>query len=240
MNNVLDVILTGASTDDYFGSSVSTAGDVNGDGYDDMIIGAPLNSAGGSFAGRAYLYTNSLTGSDIPDEFFTGAAIGDGLGKSVKSAGDVNGDGYSDVIVGAYGYSGFTGRAYIYFGGSSIDNIADVILTGATAGDFFGNSVSTAGDVNGDGYSDVIVGASENDAGGNNAGRAYIYFGGATMNNVVDVTLTGAAAGDNFGLLSLHRRRCEWRWLFRCDCWCNRCVRNLSGRKHIFISVVQV
>ena len=70
------------------------------------------------------------------------------------------------------------GRAYIYFGGTSMDNTADVIMTGEAAGDYFGYSVSTAGDVNGDGYSDVIVGATVNDAGGSNAGRAYIYFGG--------------------------------------------------------------
>jgi hypothetical protein len=68
------------------------------------------------------------------------------------------------------------GRAYIFFGGSSMNNVADIILTGAAASDNFGTSVSSAGDVNGDGYSDVVVGANFNDAGGSNAGRAYIYL----------------------------------------------------------------
>ena len=188
MDNVKDVILTGAASGDLFGYSVATAGDVNGDGYSDLLIGAQLNDAGGSNAGRAYLYTNSLSGTDIPDEFFT-------VGYIVSTAGDVNGDGYADFIVGQYGGAG---RAYIYFGGPDMSNAGDVILTGA-AGDYFGYSVSTAGDVNGDGYADVIVGAYRNDAGGTDAGGAYIYFGGASMNELADVTLTGAAAGDYFG-----------------------------------------
>ena len=105
------------------------------------------------------------------------------------------------------------GRAYIYFGGSMMDNIADVTLTGAAAGDYFGYSVSTAGDVNGDGYCDVIVGACYNDAGGSNAGRAYIYFGGSSMNNIADVILTGAAADDYFGFSVSTSRRCKRRWI---------------------------
>jgi hypothetical protein len=104
------------------------------------------------------------------------------LATLVSSAGDVNGDGYADVIVGAYlNDAGGTdaGRAYIYFGGPAMDNIADVVLTGEAAGDFFGSSVSTAGDVNGDGYSDVIVGALISMMQAvTSAGRAYIYFGG--------------------------------------------------------------
>jgi hypothetical protein len=202
IDNTPDVTLTGTAAGDYFGYSVSSAGDVNGDGYSDVIVGAYYNDAGGTDAGRAYFYCNSLTGSDIADEFFTGAAAGDYFGTSVASAGDVNGDGYTDVIVGANGNdAGGTdaGRAYIFFGRASMDNTPDVTLTGAAADDLFGNSVSSAGDVNGDGYADVIVGAYFNDAGGTNAGRAYIFFGGASMDNTPDVTLTGAAAYDWFG-----------------------------------------
>ncbi|HSW55228.1 MAG TPA: integrin alpha, partial [Ignavibacteriaceae bacterium] len=202
MDNTADVILTGAAADDYFGYSVSTAGDVNGDGYSDVIVGASLNDAGGSNAGRAYIYYGGANMDNTADVILTGAAADDYFGSSVSTAGDVNGDGYSDVIVGAYGNdAGGTsaGRAYIYYGGANMDNTADVILTGAAAGDWFGSSVSTAGDVNGDGYSDVIVGAPFNDAGGTSAGRAYIYFGGANMDSTADVILTGAAAGDYFG-----------------------------------------
>ncbi|RKY99771.1 MAG: hypothetical protein DRQ13_01685 [Ignavibacteriae bacterium] len=202
MDNIADVQMTGEAAIDFFGISVSIAGDVNGDGYSDVIVGAFGNDAGGSDAGRAFLYLNSLTGPDIPDEFFTGESASDFFGISVSTAGDVNGDGYSDVIVGApYNDAGGAeaGRAYIYFGGASMDNAADITMTGETAGDRFGYSVSTAGDVNGDGYSDIIIGAYKSDAGGTDAGRAYIYFGGTSMDNTADVIMTGEAAGDQLG-----------------------------------------
>jgi hypothetical protein len=202
MNNTADVTITGAAHLDNFGNSVAGAGDVNGDGYSDVIVGAQFNDAGGGSAGRAYIYFGGASMDTTPDVTLTGAAISDGLGCSVASAGDVNGDGFSDVVVGAQGNdAGGTnaGSASLYFGGASMNNTADVTLLGAAASDGFGGSVASAGDVNDDGYNDVIVGAALNDAAGSNAGRAYIYFGGASMDNAADVTLTGAAAGDNFG-----------------------------------------
>ena len=107
------------------------------------------------------------------------------LGRSVSTAGDVNGDGYSDVVVGTD-----SDTAYVYFGELTMNNIADVVLTAAAG--VFGYAVSNAGDVNGDGYSDLIVGAII--AGANLAGRAYIFFGGSNMNGVSDVTLIGENA----------------------------------------------
>ena len=133
----------------------------------------------------------------------TGAAVGDFLGWSVAAAGDVNGDGYADVIVGAWANdTGGTnaGAVYVYFGGPTADAVADVTLFAEAPGDVFGITVAGAGDVNGDGYDDVIVGATQNDAAGVNAGRAYVYFGGLGMDAVADLTLTGEAAGDNFGI----------------------------------------
>ena len=197
-DNITDAIFSGAAANDNFGISVSSAGDFNGDGFSDIILGAVNNDAGGSDAGRAYLYLNSLTGTDIEDEIFTGTTL-DYLGFSVSNAGDVNGDGYDDMIIGAIGNNSDRGIAYIHYGGTVPDNTPDLTLTGAAAGDNFGYSVSGAGDVNGDGYDDVIVGAPYNDAGGSNAGRAYLYYGGAVMNNVADVVFTGAAADDRFG-----------------------------------------
>ena len=195
MDNIADAVLTGDAAGDALGISVACAGDVNGDGYGDVIVGAHLNDAGGTNAGRVYLYLNSLSGSDIADEFFTGYAAGDELGYSVANAGDVNGDGYPDVIVGAPQYNSGQGRAYIFFGGPGMNNTADVVLTGATSHIYFGTSVASAGDVNGDGYSDVIVGAPS--SGG--SGQAIIFFGGASMDNTPDVTLSGEAASNDFG-----------------------------------------
>jgi len=205
MDNTPDVIMTGQAAEDQFGISVSTAGDVNNDGYSDVIVGGNGNDAGGADAGRAYIYYGSASMDDVADVTMTGQAAGDNFGSWVRTAGDVNGDGYCDVIVGGNGNDAGgadAGRAYIYYGGASMDDVADVTMTGEAAGDQFGRSVSTAGDVNNDGYSDVIVGALYNDAGGADAGRAYIYYGGASMDNTPDLTMTGEAAGDNFGSVS--------------------------------------
>ena len=135
---------------------------MNGDGYADVIVGASGSDAGGADAGRAYVFFGGPGLDAVPDLTLTGAAAGDYFGGSVGAAGDVNGDGYADVIVGAgqndAGGSN-AGRAYVYFGGPGMDAVADVTLTGAAAGDIFGFAVGTAGDVNGDGHDDVVVGA---------------------------------------------------------------------------------
>jgi hypothetical protein len=165
----------------YFGYSVSQAGDVNGDGYSDVIVGAYYYNNGQSEEGRAFVYNGSSGGlstgnwSAGPDQEEAC------FGWSVSSAGDVNGDGYSDVIVGAYQYdNGETneGRAFVYHGSSgglstSPNWMAESNQTNAS----FGYSVSQAGDVNGDGYSDVIVGAYQYNNGETNEGRAFVYNG---------------------------------------------------------------
>ncbi len=201
MNDVADRIIYGEYYEDLFGYSLSGAGDLDGDGVNEFVVGAPSNVSGGSLAGKVYVFKASETGTDIEDQNFVGAP-GDQFGYSVSTAGDINADGYSDVIIGSlYNNDGGAdaGAAYIYYGGAVLDYYPDVFMYGASAGDHFGTSVSYAGDVNQDGYPDVIVGAPENDVGGSDAGRAYIYYGGPGMNNVADVILTGEAPGDRFG-----------------------------------------
>ncbi|MBK8552533.1 MAG: FG-GAP repeat protein, partial [Ignavibacteria bacterium] len=186
----------GVATGDEYGRSVSSAGDVNGDGFDDVIIGAPKNNAGGISSGRAYIFFGGTVINNSVDVILTGGAVNNYLGSSVSSAGDVNSDGYDDVIIGSPGYNTFTGRAYIYFGGASMNSTADVIMTGEFSGHNFGHSVSGAGDVNNDGFSDVIVGAYGSNT---NTGKAYVYFGGVSMNNIADVTFTGETPQSDFG-----------------------------------------
>lgn len=201
MDGYIDQILSGHGSYQYFGESVSTAGDVNNDGYDDLIVGEYGNDQGGRDAGRAYLYYGGPNMDNGADLHFSVNLSYSNLGKSVSDAGDVNGDGYDDIILGAWTTtipSTATGRAYIYFGGSPMNNTYDVQLSGESSYNYFGESVSKAGDVNGDGYDDVIVGAYGNENGGSYAGRAYIYFGGPNMDNEADIVLTGES-GNYFG-----------------------------------------
>ena len=186
-------VFTGEAAEDRFGASVASAGDVNNDGFDDLIVGAFRNNVGGNEAGQAYVFSGQ-TGDTL--YVFTGEAAGDRFGISVASAGDVDNDGFDDLIVGAlYNDAGGNdaGRAYV-FSGQTGDTL--YVFTGAAADDFLGSSVASAGDVNNDGYDDLIVGVSNNDAGGPQAGRAYVFSGqsGETL-----YVFTGEAEGDLFG-----------------------------------------
>jgi len=195
MDPTADVTMTGEGTNNEFGYSVSGAGDVNGDNFDDVIVGARYYN---SRIGRAYIYFGATgTMDNTADVTLTGEADGNNFGYSVSGAGNVNGDDYDDVIVGARGYDSYTGRAYIFFGASTMDNTADLTMDGEAEGDNFGYSVSGAGNVNGDSFDDVIVGANRYNS---NTGSAYIYFGSNTMDNIADVTLTGEAVDNEFGI----------------------------------------
>ncbi len=192
----------GEATNDNYGWSVANAGDVNGDGIVDFIVGAIYNSTAANAAGKAYIYLGGVTPSTIPFVTMTGMAANDQFGVSVAGAGDVNGDGYADVIVGARLNSlngSSAGAAFIYFGGPAMSGAPDVILLGEAADDWFGNSVAGAGDVNGDGFDDVVVGAPYNDRGGSAAGAAYVFYGGPTMDNRPDVIMVGEMHDDQFG-----------------------------------------
>jgi hypothetical protein len=174
-----------------FGYSVANCGDLNADGYDDMIAGAHITN---SSTGRAYIFFGGAVVKTTPDLVLNGEAVNNSFGLTVAGAGDVNGDGYADVVVGANGFSSNTGRAYIFFGGFNMDNVADVVLTGPGFVNF-GYSVSSAGDVNGDGFSDVIISGHTYSS---NRGRAYLFYGGVMMDNTIDKTFEGLATGGFF------------------------------------------
>lgn len=207
--------LSGEASGDQFGYSLAIAGDINGDGYADLIIGAPYADGNGNDSGKVYIYYGGSSSNmdNDADVVISGSASGDNLGFSVSPAGDVNGDGFDDILMGAprkY-QSGipYAGAAYIFYGGVSLANKsgypalssgdADVILKGESAQDRFGSAVSWAGDFNKDRYGDVLVGAPEADGGGNNRGRAYIYYGGTSMDSKADIRITGAANTDQLG-----------------------------------------
>jgi hypothetical protein len=162
-----------------FGISVASAGDVNGDGYGDVIVGADDYDSGQTNEGRAFVYLGS-SGGLSPNAAWTAESNQDeaGFGFSVAGAGDVNGDGYGDVIVGAFGYDNAQGRVFVYLGSDGgLSPSASWTVESDQTGSFFGQSVAGAGDVNRDGYSDVVVGAPEYDYGETNEGRAFLYLG---------------------------------------------------------------
>jgi len=170
-------IAEGGLADVVFGHSVATAGDVNGDGYSDVLVGAPGYDNGETDKGRAYVYLGSAFGlANSPAWTAEGDLEGAAFGYSVSTAGDVNGDGYSDVLVGTSAYGG-EGRALAYLGSAS--GLATTPAWTAQEGQpsSFGQSVATAGDVNGDGYSDVIVGAKQFANPEYQEGAAYVYLG---------------------------------------------------------------
>ncbi|MGG7660908.1 FG-GAP-like repeat-containing protein [Dyadobacter sp. BHUBP1] len=177
------VTLTGF-TNTHFGEAVSSAGDVNGDGYGDVIVGAWGAAIGEQGEGAAYIYHGASSGLDATyDKRLEGNQVDANFGYSVASAGDVNADGYSDVIVGARYYDkgeSNEGAAIVYYG--TIGGINDVspaptYLEANVTGAYFGWSVNSAGDVNGDGYSDVIVGAPSFSVGQSNEGNVFVYHG---------------------------------------------------------------
>lgn len=190
-NCTLEDTLDGQAAGDFFGHSVSVAGDVNDDGYPDFMVGAPGNDSGAIWAGAAYVYCGQ---SGALLYTFFGDSAGDAFGSVVSWAGDVNSDGYDDVIVGAYFASGERGYAKVFSGqtGAVIHSIR-----GYFSGDWFGYAVSGLGDLDSDGHAEVLVGAPHYDTVYNNDGAAFVFDGLTGLQK--PAVFAGEASGDMFG-----------------------------------------
>ena len=207
LDTVPDLIFTGdPNGPQQFGNHIY-AGDVNGDGCDDLLVAGA--SRYNNCQGRVYLYYGGPTMDANADRVFTGEATGSYFGE-VASLGDVNGNGYADVIIGAFGYNNLhtnidrdryvningRGRTYLFYGGPDMDENAHLILDGeAGTQEGFGRLIAT-GDVNGDGYDDLFISAIFHN---NSTGRVYLYYGGKDADTACAQTFDGENKGDRFG-----------------------------------------
>ncbi len=224
-------VLNGIDENDRSGSSVGNAGDVNGDGIDDMVIGAHRADPNGLSSGETYLVfgksTNwaaslELASLDGNNGFVLngaegrpgGIGPGDESGVSVAGAGDVNGDGFDDLIIGAHGANNETGKTYVVFGGnppwpaslelSSLDGGNGFTINGINEAGLSGQSTSRAGDINGDGAGDLIIGAPAADFNDPWSGSTYVVFGGVGA-WPAEIELTSLDGNNGFALHGVER-----------------------------------
>ncbi|MDW3222788.1 MAG: integrin alpha [Paracoccaceae bacterium] len=194
-------VIVGDVGDNANARSPASAGDVNGDGFDDFLIGAPSLSPNGNFSGSSFLVFGAASGLpprlelsslDGSNGFrINGIAANDSSGHAVSSAGDIDGDGYDDILIGAFNVDrdGLekVGESYVVYGAASgfaasfelsdLDGTNGFTIRGVNANDGSGTAVSAAGDVNGDGYDDILIGAPFARNGPPSAGETYLVYG---------------------------------------------------------------
>jgi hypothetical protein len=171
----------------YFGYHLENVGDVNNDSYDDFAVqwGAVEDSVY-----RVLIYWGGVLLDTIPDVALSEGVLGDIFGYNIEGVGDVNGDGYDDVAVQASGYNNNRGKVWIYFGGSSMDSIADWEREGVGQNTGFGRSIAGKGDLNGDDFDDIAIYEA---IGYPNPAETtyYIYFGNTVFDTIPDVVICG-------------------------------------------------
>ncbi len=210
LNGTNGIKFDGETNDDYSGNSVSAAGDINGDARADLLISSPDYA---TQMGRGYVVFGGLNvgsgGSVLLSSLngtngfkLDGEESGDYGGYPVSAAGDINSDGYADLMFGAFGHANGTGRGYVVFGGpsvgvggiislSSLDGTNGFKLDGEATGDHAGVSISGVADINGDGISDLLIGADL----AFSTGRSYVVFGGPRVGNTGLFSLANLSMG---------------------------------------------
>jgi ankyrin repeat protein len=209
-----NMVFWGESPRDCFGGHMAVyAADMNKDGYDDVIVGA-YDYPAGKRDGRVYIYYGGPNMDNAPDVVLDGEpGQGSKFGITL-TASDIDQDGFIDLVVGAqnydktgqyrdpnqtrWGFENGPGRAYLFWGGDPMDNTADVVFEGMERGGVFGRKIDAGGDINDDGYNDILIGA-RNSA--NGRGRAFLFLGNTKeqMDSECDWIIIGEAQKDNMG-----------------------------------------
>ena len=187
--NTADACFSGEGEEDGAGWSVAGVGDIDGDGLDEFVVGAPYADSGGASAGQVYLFAGRQSGWSpggslaLADVVFHGEAIGDRAGATVSGIGDADGDGLDDLLIGAPysdGSAEWAGQSYLVRGRTDLSELggslayADASFLGEVDSDSAGSALAGAGDVNGDGYDDLLIGAMGNDEVDTKAGKVYL------------------------------------------------------------------
>ncbi len=202
IDTIPDVIINGGHYQaphpyrmEQLGFSIDNCGDVNGDCCDDIIVGAPNNMERDTCAGKAYLFYGGNPMDTLPDWWFCGDNYWQLLGTRVSNTGDFNGDGYKDFMIGDCFWPTFMdpwGRVLMFFGGPNLDTIPDWRIEGlAPLTGNLGSDVDCIGDINGDGYDDIIIGNYGYRSGAQFPGRFLLYFGGTAPDTIPDVEYIG-------------------------------------------------
>jgi len=193
----------GENPGDAFGDVVGALGDINGNGYTAFFVTASeYSSATAKHCGKVYVYSGGPKGpSRKPIWTAEGTTPGELFGDCAAVVGDVNGDGYPDFMIGAYGFDQFRGKVYLYLGSANgFSKKADWVYEGEAKGDWQGYGIGPAGDVNGDGYGDVVLGAKYHSQTFRNDGKVYLFYGSAKgLAPRPDWTHSGETADSRFG-----------------------------------------
>ena len=194
--------LHGRASGDAFGSAVAGAGRFQGGAYTALAVGAPFRSVLHVWAGEVSLFRGGAPPDTTPMRTWEGSAAGDFFGTSIAGAGDVNGDGFDDVVAGAPGANDGAlidaGRAYVFLGASTPPAAAASSYAGRKASDQLGQSVAGIGDVDADGFADFAFGGPGN-ADSTAVGEIHVVLGRASLPAAPDTVLVGETAGDMFG-----------------------------------------